>query len=47
MRPEAAAAQPWGVQVTDFNLGQKRQELGWLDHLALAAAEPAATAASQ
>jgi DNA-binding PadR family transcriptional regulator len=40
MRPEAAAQQPWGVRVMDFNLGQKRQELGWLDNLALAAAEP-------
>jgi DNA-binding PadR family transcriptional regulator len=37
MRPEAAATQPWGVRVTDFTLGQKRQELGWLDELALAA----------
>jgi len=35
--PEAAATQPWGVRVTDFTLGQKRQELGWLDDLALAA----------
>jgi DNA-binding PadR family transcriptional regulator len=47
MRPEAAAGQPWGVQVTDFNLGQKRQELGWLDDLAVAAAEPAAASTSQ
>src|ERR1019366_5663006 len=37
MRPEAAVTQPWGVRVTDFTLGQKRQELGWLDDPALAA----------
>jgi DNA-binding PadR family transcriptional regulator len=40
MRPEAAAAQPWGVAMLDFNLSQRRQELGWLDDLALAAVAP-------
>ncbi len=40
MRPETAAAQPWGVRMLDFNLDQKRQELGWLDDLAVAAAGP-------
>ena len=41
MRPEAAAAQPWGAAMLDFNIGQQRQELGWLDDLARAAAAPA------
>jgi DNA-binding PadR family transcriptional regulator len=40
MRPEAAVAQPWGVRMLDFNLGQKRQELDWLDDLARVAAGP-------
>jgi hypothetical protein len=32
LRPEARA-QPWGVRVMDFNTGQFRGELAWLDAL--------------
>jgi DNA-binding PadR family transcriptional regulator len=36
LRPDAQAA-PWGLRVMDFSIGRYRDELAWLDALALAA----------
>jgi len=37
LRPDAQA-EPWGLRVMDFGIGRYRNELAWLDELAVAAA---------
>ncbi len=36
LRPDAQA-EPWGLRVMDFSIGRYRDELAWLDALAVAA----------
>jgi DNA-binding PadR family transcriptional regulator len=43
LRPDAEAL-PWGLRVMDFTVERYRQELTWLDALAVSAADPATSA---
>ena len=38
LRPDAQA-EPWGLRVMDFGIGRYRDELAWLDRLAVTAAD--------
>lgn len=43
LRADAVAEHPWGAKVIDFNLSRMREEIDWLDELAMQAAPGAAT----